>query len=244
MSGAPRFFTQRSNISDTVTLCGSDAHHARDVLRLKRGSLITVCDMQKTEYICRIENDGEPFCARVIETRQSPCENEYRTVLFQALTKSDKFNTVVQKATELGVTQIVPVLTERCVSRPDAHSMVSKLERFRKIALSAAKQCGRGIIPEITECVSCPEALNLMKKSDFPFICYEGDGTVFIRELLQNESTHKSYAFLIGPEGGLSSGELELAKNAGIPLCGLGSRILRTETASLFVLSALQVICG
>ncbi|HPE95864.1 MAG TPA: RsmE family RNA methyltransferase, partial [Bacillota bacterium] len=212
MSDSPRFFTQRSNISDIITLCGSDAHHARDVLRLRRGDLITVCDMQKTEYICCVECDSEPFTVRVIKTHEAFGENSYRTVLFQALTKGEKFDMVVQKATELGVTEIVPVLTERCVSRPDAKSMSSKLERFRKIALSAAKQSGRGIIPDITECVSYREALNLMKNSGFPFICYEGDGTVFISELLSGNGAHESYAFLIGPEGGLSAGEIEMAK--------------------------------
>ena len=133
---------------------------------------------------------------------------------------------------------MVPVICERCVVKLDKDSAAKKVARWQKIADEAAKQCGRGILPEVKEPVTFSQAVQLMKNDDFPFMCYEGDGVVPIKQLLNSKSA-KTYSFIIGPEGGFSTHECEEAKKV-MPLCGLGKRILRTETASCVVLSSIM----
>lgn len=245
MSSTPRFFISRSEFNgDTVNITGTDASHICKVLRLRAGDEITVCDMQRNLYdgvLTFVSNDT--VTATVSNCRPSPAEPPYKITLYQGMPKGDKLDTIVQKAVELGATAIVPVMCERAVSRPDAKSMEKKLVRLNRIAAEAAKQCGRGTVPEVEDMISFDKMLEKLCCADLHFICYEGDGTVHCSKIISEKAGNfTEAAFYIGPEGGISAGEIEAAKNKNIPLAGLGKRILRTETAPLFVLSALSVL--
>lgn len=244
MSSTPRFFISRSEFNgDTVTIRGTDAGHIYRVLRLREGDKITVCDMQKNLYDGTLTYvSAEEVEVSLSGCRPSPAEPPYTVTLYQGMPKGDKLDTIVQKAVELGATAIVPVMCERAVSRPDEKSMDKKLIRLNRIAAEAAKQCGRGVVPEVRPVISYKEMLSELVSAELHFVCYEGDGTVPCKEIITAKESASSVAFYIGPEGGVSAGEINAAKERNIPLAGLGKRILRTETAPLFVLSAISVL--
>ncbi len=242
----PRFFVDRSSVSQdvkengTLTLTGEDARHVSLVLRMRPGEKLTVCDGQRTDYDGTVLSAGETVDVRVDRIAQAVTEPPFRAVLYQALVKGDKFDTVVQKAVECGVSEIVPVLTARCTVRYEDASFHHRLIRWRKIAREAAMQCGRGVIPEVRESVSFEEALGEIARTDLGFLCYEEERTLSLPSLLESGSRPSSVAFLIGPEGGIDPSEVHLASEKKIPSVGLGPRILRTETASSFVLACLS----
>ncbi len=245
MSSTPRFFISKSEFrGDAVTITGTDANHIYRVLRLREGDKITVCDMQKNIYDGVLEYvSADEAEVSLSNCRPCPTEPPYTITLYQGMPKGDKLDTVVQKAVELGATAIVPVMCERAVSRPDEKSMDKKIVRLNRIAAEAAKQCGRGTVPEVGSMVSYKQMLDELCKADLKFICYEGDDTVHCRNIISGHRGEiESVAFYIGPEGGISAGEIDAAKERNIPLAGLGKRILRTETAGLYVLSALSVL--
>jgi len=144
----PRFFIEDIN-SETAIISGADATHISKSLRMKVGEGITLCDMKGTDYFCEIQSIAEIVICRVVSTEKSKTEPSVKVTLYQAIPKLDKFEMIIQKAVELGVHEIVPVLTNRCISRPDSKTMGKKIERFSKISYEAAKQSGRGIIPHI-----------------------------------------------------------------------------------------------
>ena len=168
--------------------------------------------------------------------------------IFQALPKGDKLDTVVRKCTELGAYDFTPVLTSRCISRPDEKSAKKKCERWQKISAEAAKQCGRGIIPAVNEVITFDAALSEMSECTLALMCYEcEDGYSIGRCLSENReklSGDASVAVFIGPEGGISPDEAQSARDKGIICVGLGKRILRTETAPLFAVSAIMLLTG
>ena len=241
----PRFFVEAAAITEgedgvlRVHVAGSDADHITRSLRMHPGDSLTVCDMARREYSCEIESVGSLVTARVVSEKASLSEPPYIAVLYQALVKGDKFDTVVQKAVECGVSVIVPVLTERCTVRPDGKGIQNKLARWRRIAAEAAGQCGRGIMPEVRDMLTFSEAVKEGGKTDRPLFCYEGDGTKPLPEVLGSE-VPGSVSLMIGPEGGFSAEEVKKAEEAGMTAVGLGRRILRTETASSFVLACLS----
>ncbi len=246
----PRFFVRQQQIeNDVVTLVGEDAHHIARSLRAAVGDSITVCDMRGNEYACRIlafEDDAR-VTAAIEEIRASDTEPPCKIRLFQALPKGDKLDTVIQKAVECGVYEIIPFESERCVARVKTDAEERKTERRRRIAAEAAKQCGRGILPDVRATVSFEEMTALALESEVRLFCYEGDGTVPIGRLLREElerkedGTYPDVAVIIGSEGGFSIDEAERLKAAGMKLTGLGKRILRTETAPLFALSCIAM---
>ena len=241
MAFIPRLFIPSDNIEGSrAVVSGSDFNHVVNVLRKAAGDTVKVCDMHSNCYDAVIESvaDGE-LTLFLGEKKHEENELPFAVTVYQCLPKGEKADTVVQKAVELGAKEIVFVLSERCVARPDERSFAKKLERFARISESAAAQCGRSIIPRVRGLISYSEALKEIASSGRGFVCFEGDGTVPLRELLCGEP--ESMAFLIGPEGGLSEKEASAAGNAGLPLVNLGKRILRTETAALYVLSGISV---
>ena len=241
----PRFFIPNSAVgvrddgSKTVMICGEDALHIARSLRMKAGEKLDVCDMTRREYSCVITEVGETVFADVVSEKDSDTEPPYTAVLYQALVKGDKFDTVVQKAVECGVTKIIPVLTDRCVVRLDKKGAAKKAERWQRIALEAAKQCGRSIIPEIGELMTFKEAVDDAAKADIPLFCYEAERGYTLSEALAGAKQQPEISVFIGSEGGFSVSEAEYAENHGLKSVGLGKRILRTETASSFVLACL-----
>ena len=245
----PRFFVQATAITtgedgvSRVTVSGSDADHITRSLRMHPGDSLTVCDMSRREYLCEIESVGASVTAKVLSETASLSEPPYTAVLYQALVKGDKFDTVVQKAVECGVSVIVPVLTERCTVRPDEKGLRNKLVRWRRIAAEAAGQCGRGILPVITEPMDFADAVKDAQNAALAFFCYEGEDAFSLKDLASRyKECPKSIAFFVGSEGGICQKEVDMLQNAGLYSVGLGKRILRCESAPLFVLSCLSYI--
>ncbi|MBQ8786006.1 MAG: 16S rRNA (uracil(1498)-N(3))-methyltransferase [Oscillospiraceae bacterium] len=236
----PRFFID-SPASDFITVTGSDARHIGYSLRMKKGEEITFCH-SGMDYRCTIENitENEVLC-RVQEAVQSQSEPTVEITLYQAYPKQDKLELIIQKTTELGVTRIVPFISSRCIARPDEKSYRKKQERMQKIAEEAAKQSGRGRIPEIAPLMTMKQALEDMKKSELKLFCYENGG-----EKLDAVSVAqaKSIAVMIGSEGGFERTEAEAAENAGAVQIWLGERILRCETCPIAVTAILMNLTG
>lgn len=244
MAFIPRIFVPADALKDgTVFVTGADANHVRNVLRIPVGGRITVCDGACTVYpgeILSYSADG--FLARVGEGKPDTSELPARITVYQCYPKGEKTDTVVQKSVELGAAEIVFVMSERCVARPDGKAMEKKRERLQKISEAAAAQSGRSVVPPVRGLISYSDACKEAVEADCAFLCYEGEGTVPLREILEAAPDAKRIAFIVGPEGGISPAEVEKARQAGLSLAGLGSRILRTETAPLFVLSACNVL--
>ena len=244
----PRFFI--SYIPDeTARIEGADALHIIRSLRMKPGKLLTICDSLGKDYDCEIESlEPEAVNLRVLAIRETAAEPSVNVTLYQAIPKSDKFDWVVQKAVELGVSRIVPVMTARCVSRPDEKSMRKKVERWQKIAVEAAKQSGRGILPQVGELHTYRQAVEEATQQAKAFgergvslLFYEGGGERILH--LVGEKT-EIISLFIGPEGGFDPAEVELAKEKGVRAATLGPRILRTETAPIAALAALMQATG
>ncbi len=236
----PRFFIDHVP-SEIITVTGDDARHIGRSLRMKTGDEITFChsgmdylcsitEMTETEVVCTI-NKSIPSCT----------EPNVKLTLYQAFPKGDKFELIIQKTVELGVSRIVPFISKRCVSRPDEKSFAKKLERYHKIAEEAAKQAGRGIIPEIAPLVTFDEAVKDMGSSDMSLICYENGG----KKLAQTGICDaKSIAVMIGSEGGFERAEVDKAiLNGAVPIW-LGERILRCETCPIAMTAIIMNLTG
>lgn len=240
----PRFFVRSSQIeSGIVTITGDDAHHISRALRMAAGEHITVCDMQSHEYDCRLTAFlPDRVCAEVLSVRERATEPPVHLVLYQALPKGEKLDTVIQKAVECGVSRVVPFVSERCVAKEKPETEARKTERRARIALEAAKQCGRGVVPTVSAALSFRDMLAAAKTADVCFFCYEGDGTEPLGRLLaaHRPPNGAEVALVVGSEGGFSLSEAAAAREAGFLMTGLGPRILRTETAPLFALAAIS----
>lgn len=239
-----RFFVQAQDLSaEPLRLTGENFQHAR-VLRLKPGERLLVCDGQGREAVCAVrEVGGAEMELEVLERRDSETEAAVRVSVYMAFPKADKLEHVIQKATELGAYEIVAFPSARCVSRPDEKSLQKKLERWQKIAASAAEQSGRGRIPQVIVLSSFTEALKRAAQTDKPLLFYENEHAVTLRMALEAGSW-STVSLLTGPEGGLEEAEVDQARKAGFQVCTLGKRILRCETAPLCALSAVMYAAG
>lgn len=229
----PKFFVNQEQIKENhITLLGEDAKHIKTVLRAKEGEEITVCDGCGMDYTCKIIGFGEGIETEILE--KMPCEVEPATkiTLYQGLPKADKMEWIIQKCVELGVVRIVAVSTERAIVKLDKKEE-KKLDRWQKIAEAAAKQSGRGIIPQIGKKVlSFSQAVEEAASLDGAIIPYEKEENRGLREFVQN-CKGQEIGIFIGPEGGFSEEEIHLAEEKGILPITLGKRILRTETAGM-----------
>lgn len=239
-----RFFVPPETLGEKfLVLTGENAQHAK-VLRLKRGDSVTLCDGQGQEAQAAVSDCAPGQISLVLCPAQaSKTEAAVRASVYMAFPKADKLEHVIQKATELGAYEIVAFPSARCVSRPDAKSIPKKLERWQKIALSAAEQAGRGRIPEVIAMSSYKEALERASQADLPVMFYENERATTFRMALE-EKPFRTASLLTGPEGGLEPEEVAQAQEAGLQICTLGSRILRCETAPLCALSALMFHAG
>ena len=239
-----RFFVAPEELNgDTITLTGENAQHA-SVLRLKEGEQVVLCDGQGREALCAVLRCANKFTdVEVLERRASVSEAAVRVSVYMAFAKSDKLEHVIQKATELGAYEIVAFPSARCVSRPDDKSLKKKLERWQKIAASAAEQSGRGRIPEVRTVGSYAEALRQAAEADKGLFFYENEQALTLKMAL-SQSPYSTVSILTGPEGGLEEREVDQAREAGLQVCTLGRRILRCETAPLCALSAIMYDAG
>ena len=239
-----RFFVTPQELSvEPIILTGQNFNHAK-VLRLKAGEQVLVCDGQNTECLCAVGNlYDDQLELTVLERRQASTEAAVRVSIYMAFPKADKLEHVIQKATELGACEIVAFPSARCVSRPDDKSLAKKLERWQKIAASAAEQSGRGCVPQVLVLPSYKAALERAAQADLPILFYENEHATTLRMALE-EKSFETVSLLTGPEGGLDIKEVEQAAAAGLKVCTLGSRILRCETAPLCALSAVMYASG
>ena len=239
-----RFFVEPENFSgDSLTLTGENAQHAK-VLRLKAGEQVLVCDGQGNECLCRVQSlEAGELEVAVLERRTSDTEAAVRVSVYMAFPKADKLEHVIQKATELGAYEIVAFPSGRCVSRPDEKSLRKKLERWQKIAASAAEQSGRGRVPKVLVLDSYRAALERAAEADRAILLYENERATTLKMALE-EAPLSTVSILSGPEGGLEEKEVRQALDAGIRVCTLGRRILRCETAPLCAVSAIMYAAG
>ena len=239
-----RFFVEPDELQpDFLVLTGENAQHAK-VLRIKCGEEVLVCDGQGAEAVCTVSDVSPGQVSLVVQKRlQSASEASVKVSIYMAFSKGDKLEHVIQKATELGAYEIVAFPSARCVSRPDDKSLKNKLERWQKIAASAAEQSGRGVIPKVLALKSYDEALSRAAQADMPILFYENEQATTLRMALDSKS-FATAALLTGPEGGLEQSEVEKASRAGLRVCTLGKRILRCETAPLCALSAVMYNVG
>lgn len=237
----PRFFT--SDIGETALLTPEDSKHICQVLRMKEGDYAVICDGKGKDYLCRMINpDKNRAELEILEVRDNEAEAGIYLRLFQCCPKSDKMEFIVQKATELGACEVIPVLSKRCVSRPDPKSAVKKQERYQKIAEEAAKQCGRGFIPLIKPMITFEEAVKSFDVNNTGILFYECGGKS-INEIMNGKNKGIVDIF-IGSEGGFEAYEAELAFEKGIVPASLGKRILRCETAPVAAISVLMNVTG
>ena len=239
-----RFFVSPEELQpEFLVLTGENATHAK-VLRLKNGEKVLVCDGQGNECVCTVSDVSPGQISLVVDSRQvSASESAVRATIYMAFPKGDKLEHVIQKATELGAYEIVTFPSARCISKPDEKSLKKKLERWQKIAASAAEQSGRGRIPQVVVLGSYTEALQRASQADKAILFYENERATTLRMALEM-SEYKTISLMTGPEGGLEPAEVEKAKSAGLHICTLGSRILRCETAPLCALSAVMYASG
>lgn len=237
----PRFFLLSEKAENGFfEIRGDDARHISFSLRMRQGEMLTVCDGDGTDYECKIVfMDGETVRLEVVSSHRTVTEPPLEICLYQSVPKGDKFEYIVQKAVELGVSRIVPVYSSRCIVKPDPKSEEKKTVRLSRIAHEAAKQCGRGRIPTVMPYMTFAQAVRSCGEN--AFICYENEKSFSLKSYLHtlSEKNASALSFFVGPEGGYSEQEVALAAENGIPAVELGPRILRSETASGFVLSSL-----
>lgn len=235
-----RFFVSPEAISNTeIIITGSDVNHITNVLRMKIGERIIVSDGAGASYCCEISSLGrDAVYASILDGQVSNSELPVKIVLFQGLPKSDKMELIIQKAVELGASEIVPVETARSVVRLDSKKKAAKTSRWQSIAESAAKQSGREVIPTVSVPLSFDGALEKAGELDMLIVPYEcADSVSKFKEKLDSLKKGMSIGIFIGPEGGYEETEIEKAQAAGGEIVSLGKRILRTETAGIAALS-------
>lgn len=228
----PKFFTKPDFINgNELKIVGEDVSHISKVLRMSAGEDIIVCDGEGNDYDATITSISKTEVVAEI-TGKYVCDAEpcVDVTLYQALPKQGKMEYIIQKNTELGIHKIIPVYTKRCVVKPS-----DKTERWTKVAESAAKQCGRGIVPKVMPTISFDEAIKQMRQFDLALMPYECEEDNKLKTVLRS-SEYKNVSIFIGPEGGFDLKEVETAVNAGVITVTLGKRILRTETAASAVL--------
>lgn len=242
------FFVPPSQVGEKeIIITGSDVNHMKNVLRMRRGEEVTVSDGNNIQYLCTVtgygdgaEEEAQAFL-EIVEKKVEDTELASKIYLFQGLPKQDKMELIVQKAVELGAFQVIPVATKRAVVKLDEKKAHKKTMRWQEIAKSAAKQAGRGVIPEVTSVLSWKEALEYAKDLDVLLIPYElAEGMTETKKIIESVSPGQSVGIFIGPEGGFEKEEVEQAVSQGAYAITLGKRILRTETAGLTTLSVLM----
>lgn len=241
-----RFYVEQNAVTPSfITIAGEDYNHIKNVLRMREGEEVIVCDGAGKDYHCRLAAmEKNSIQAEIIEVSDTKTELPVKLILFQGMPKKDKMELIVQKAVELGAAEIVPVMMKRTIVKlEDEKAEKKKRERWQTIARAAAMQSMRGIIPQVMPALSMKEALKTAAELDAVLVPYENaEGVIGAKKTIDNlvQKQVKSIGIFIGPEGGFEEEEIEVAKATGAEIISLGHRILRTETAGLTTLSLLM----
>lgn len=241
----PKFFVKDKQVQeDIIYIIGDDVNHIKNVLRMKIGDTFNVCNVESSlNYKVEIDRfDKNEVVCRIQEKIESMSESNVKVTIYQGLPKADKMELIIQKSVELGVNQITPLEMKRCVVKLDNKDRIKKVERWQKIAEVAAKQSGRDIIPKINEIKSIKEIVQEFNEYDLILLCYENEHDLYLKEALKqvDKTSDLNIAVIIGPEGGVDLQEVEFMETNGAKVVSLGTRILRTETVSLSMLSIIM----
>jgi 16S rRNA (uracil1498-N3)-methyltransferase len=238
------FYVENSQVNiDEIIITGSDVNHIKNVLRMTTGECIAICDGQGKDYYCTITSvSSTEIIANIEEVSDSKSELPSKIYLFQGLPKKDKMELIIQKAVELGAYEIIPLAMKRSVVKlDDKKKELKKIERWQAIAVSAAKQSGRGIIPRVHSVLDFSQGIEMAKTLEYNVIPYEqSEGILKAHKVIEEAAGYNSIGVFIGPEGGFADKEIQKVMEAGMETITLGRRILRTETAGLAVMSLLM----
>lgn len=235
-----KFFVKNKQVNEEIIeIIGQDAKHMQKVLRLEVGEILNITDEERNTYKCSIvEFCDEKVLCNILENVEEDNENKINISLFQCLAKFDKMDYIIQKATELGIYEIYPVSSRRVVVKLDEKGKAKKVERWQTISKEAAKQCKRTYIPEIKNVIFLKDICNLVPKYDIILVAYENDKSSLKKVLKEMKPNIQNIGIVIGPEGGFDESEIELLNQyENVYLVSLGNRILRTETASISLIS-------
>lgn len=237
----PKFFIKTNQIYDNYIILGNeDVKHIKNVLRMQKNDKINICDIYTSKnYLCEIyEINDENIKCKILEQIISDSEPNVDITVFQALPKFDKMEFIIQKCTEIGAKQFAPVTMKRCTVKLDEKSEAKKIERWQKIAEAAAKQSGRDLIPEVKNVINFEKLCNLIEKYDIVLVAYEKEENNILKKVLTNiKNSNLKIGIIIGPEGGIDEAEIEHLKKSGAQTITFGKRILRTETAAMYLTS-------
>ena len=241
----PKFFITNNQIEkDKIYLTDADVNHIANVLRKQVGDEINVCNMETSNnFLCKIEEiNKENIKCKIIKTVEPEAESNINITIFQGIPKAEKMELIIQKCTELGVKHFVPVQMERCVVKLDSKTEKKKIERWQKIAETAAKQSGRDIIPTIENSINLAKLCNLIQKYDIVLLAYENEKENKLKNELKKLKNNRklNIGIIIGPEGGLEKQEVEKLRLIGAKTITLGKRILRTETVGISMVSIIM----
>ena len=238
----PKFFVKTSQINNNkIQIVGEDVKHILQVLRVKKGENLNICNVDDgTNYLTTIDqiNKDEILC-NILKQIEGSSETNVKVTIFQGLPKADKMEYIIQKNTELGVKSITPVVMKRCVVKIEPKDITKKIERWQKIAESAAKQSGRDTIPIIENPITVQELCKKTNEFDVLILAYENEQQNTLKKELKKikNAENLKIGVIIGPEGGLDIQEVNMLLESGAKAVALGKRILRTETASIMIIS-------
>ena len=241
-----KFFTPKELINgDVAKIIGDDVKHIYKVLRISEGEKVTLTNCEGVEYLARVKSvSKQEVLIEILEKLESNNESNVKIYLFQGLPKSQKMDLIVQKGTELGITEFIPTITHRVDVKLKGE--FKKLDRLNRIALEAAKQSKRSIIPKVSEPIDFNEVLEKINSLDLLIVPYENANNFGIKTLINelrkenNIDNIKNIGIFVGPEGGIEEDEIERLKDKGAHIVTLGKRILRTETAGFVATSLIQ----
>lgn len=231
------FFTDKID-GDTATIYGEDARHISKSLRMRVGETLTLCTTDQQRHECEIIQINTD-CVKVSVNSTTTCEQEpsVKISLFMSLTKGDKMDDIIQKSVELGVYEIIPIITNRCISRPDKKTLDKKVQRWQKIADNAARQSRRGIIPKVHDTLTLQQASLKLFDFEKAVVFYENGGEKISDVICENTN---SVAIIIGSEGGFEQEEINMLKTNSVSVLTLGKRILRAQTAPIAAITAIM----
>lgn len=231
------FIKNNQIIGNEINIEGSDVNHIKNVLRKNIGDVISVISDEKIQYKAEIISlSNEMVKCEILEKKIDEKNDEPQITIFQGLAKADKIEYIIQKCTELGVYEIIPVEMKRCVVRLDEKDKAKKIERWKKIAEVASKQSLRNEILKIDKVINFYEMCNTFSEYDCVIMAYEKEKNIMLKDVLKSlKHDQRKIAVIIGPEGGFDDSEAELIKNNDGKTVSLGKRILRTETAPVAV---------
>lgn len=237
------FFVEEEQVNgEDAYISGSDVNHIVNVLRMKIGEELLISVKGDWDYLCKIEEiENDRVNLKLLESMEQR-ELPIKLTLLQGIPKSDKLEMIIQKAIELGVSEIIPVKTNRVVVRIDEKKTQAKVNRWNAIAQSAAKQSKRSIIPKVLKPQTIDNALEIVKDYGVKLLPYENaDGIKKTKDILNSLDSKNNIAVFIGPEGGFEEAEVKKSTDSGFEVITLGKRILRTETAGLALLSNIMI---